>query len=235
MTIDATNPADAPQRVCFVVPGRLPTGGRPAIAPLSPPPLVGEALATLLALLGCGEEAAANAFDGLAALADDPVASAALARIAAEERVHDALLRDLRAALPVPQRRTMLMARSRRLHLDLAAGGPALHFARIAALDAAVCLVLTRLLTRGGVVAGLPAARDILVRIRTDEARHVTMARAMTRRFADRGAMRAAAAQARSDMADVLRLARAEFEILGVDSERLIGDVARLPAGLIAA
>ena len=196
--------------------------------------LSARALATLIPLLGCGEEAAALAFDGLAESADDDVGRYALRAIAAEERVHDALLRGLAAQLPDGSDAKKLQRAARRFHIDLGRGGPALHFARIAAVDAAVCMILSRLLR-----AGLPLARDpvtlaTLARIRSDEARHVAVSRGMAAGRASRRDLDDVGAAARGALAGILELGGAAFESLGVAPEALLRDVARLPDGMFA-
>ena len=74
--------------------GRLPP--EPIALHLDDP--AAEALGLLLPLLGCGEEAAALAFDGLSSKL--PGHSGIFTSIAADERVHDALLQGVMAALP---------------------------------------------------------------------------------------------------------------------------------------
>ncbi len=221
------------RRACFVVPGRLVDGDKPIDAPIMLSRQAGEALAVLASLLICGEEAAAIAFDRLAERQDGE-AAAALAHIAHEERHHDLWLRGLVAALPATPRRRALMARASAFHFDLADGGPPLHFARIAALDAAVCLILSRLIRADGPLTAAPEVRRLLSRIRDDEARHVALARRMARRHPAVAAQHAAAAAARVSLSDIFALARAEFATLGVDPDALIADVRRLPPGLLA-
>ncbi|MGL4313499.1 MAG: hypothetical protein ACRCSO_05870, partial [Sphingomonas sp.] len=112
---------------CF----RLPVTASPV--KIAPPRLAdahAEALATLVPLLGCGEEAAALAFDGLADAASDSVAANALALIADEERTHEQLLAGLASALPAIARQPQLIRAARRFHIQLGRGGGALHLAR---------------------------------------------------------------------------------------------------------
>jgi hypothetical protein len=210
----------------------------PALSPFEIDAALGyrhlEGLAALLPILGCGEEAAVLAFDALAlATGDDPVGSAALARIATDEEAHDRLIVRLRAALPPPpdQRDTLRLAR--RFHLDLGRGSTALRLARIAALDSAVCTVLGRLLKRGGALASASAVYGALSAIHRDEARHVALSRSLALARAESAVLRAAAVQARDALADILIRAGAAFESLDVDTARLIRDVRRLPDGLL--
>jgi hypothetical protein len=220
------------RRTCFAVPGRLTL---PCV--LHQTTLcdaAASALATLIPLLGCGEEAAAIAFDGLSQ-SSDVQASAALNAIASEERVHDALLRQLASALPEPVNHREMMRAARRFHIDLGNGGADLHLARIAALDSAVCTVLSRLTRIDTPLRADPVIANTLIGIRDDEVRHVAVSRrlALTRGHVKR--LRAAATDARASLARILMLAADAFEALGVDPDRLNRDVTRLPDGLLPA
>ncbi len=225
----------APDRsFCFARSGRL-TVVRVA------PPRIGlrdahaEALAVLVPLLGCGEEAAALAFDGLADAERDPAAAAALAAIGAEERVHDAMLKAVMAALPVPGELAALRRAARRFHIELGVGCPAAHLARIAAIDAGVCTLLSRLLHAGTPLANDPALAALLGGIHRDEARHVRVSRRLAAARLPRAELDGLAAAARGALANIVALAGDAFEALGVDAQRLRRDLARVPDGLFAA
>ena len=192
------------------------------------------ALATLVPLLGCGEEAAALAFDGLAARDGDPVTAAALRAIAEEERVHDRLLHSLAEALPSVSTEAM-QATARRFHIQLGRGSTLAHLARIAAIDAGVCLILSRLLRPGGPVSGDPAVTRMLARIRRDETRHVRLSRSLVLERAAGRAFEDVAAAAREALANVIALAADGFEDLAVDPARLRADLRTLPQGLLRA
>ncbi len=189
----------------------------------------------MIPILGCGEEAAALAFDGLArASKGRPFLSATLQLIAAEERVHDGLMHGLADALPHISAEAAQRA-ARRLHIRLGTGGAELHLAKIAALDAAVCTVLSRLLR-----TGLPIAQDTLAsrtlgRIRRDEARHVALSRSLVLDSGVTGRLREVAAETRVALAGVLMIEADAFEVLQVDPAKLERDVSRLPDGLFAA
>jgi hypothetical protein len=191
-----------------------------------------QALATLVPLLGCGEEAAALAFDGLAQSAHDEAEHYALQAIAAEERMHDALLTRLAASLP-PVDSAAIRRRARRFHIWLGRGDRTHHLARIAAVDAAVCAVLSRLLRPGALLSHDPVVTALLGRIHRDEARHVAISRQFT--LGRPAHVRDTAAAARIALADVLTVGEAAFERLGVDPARLISDIRRLPNGLFGA
>lgn len=192
------------------------------------------ALATLVPLLGCGEEAAAIAFDGLAARDGDPATAAALRTIAEEERVHDSLLHSLAEALPAVSTEA-LQQKARRFHIQLGRGSTLAHLARIAAIDAGVCLILSRLLRPGGPVSGDPAVAQMLARIRRDETRHVRLSRALVLERAEGRPFEDVAAAAREALANVITLAADAFEGLAVDPARLQADLRALPQGLLRA
>lgn len=216
---------------CFGA-GRPPSRAAPIDVRLGDRPAV--ALATLVPLLGCGEEAAALAFDGLAARDGDPVTAAALRAIAEEERVHDRLLHSLAEALPSVSTEAM-QATARRFHIQLGRGSTLAHLARIAAIDAGVCLILSRLLRPGGPVSGDPAVTRMLARIRRDETRHVRLSRSLVLERAAGRAFEDVAAAAREALANVIALAADGFEDLAVDPARLRADLRTLPQGLLRA
>lgn len=147
-TSSRTPEATAPRRWC------LPVRRRTIVSSVLPSLELSDgariALAQLLPLLGCGEEAAALAFDVLAEADDDAADAEALRTIAEEERVHDALLRSLADQLDPPAIRTgNLVERSRRFQQSMSRGDSTDHLARIAALDSAVCLIISKLLKPG--------------------------------------------------------------------------------------
>lgn len=193
-----------------------------------------EALALLVPLLGCGEEAAAMAFDGLAARDADPAAAAALGAIAGEERVHDSLLQGLARSLP-PVAAAALRRQARRFHIDLGRGSALAHLARIAAIDAGVCLILSRLLRPGSPLAGDRAVAGMLARIRLDETRHVRLSRSLVLARADGRGLEDLALAARHALASVVMLAADALEDLAVDPARLEADLGALPGGLLRA
>lgn len=192
------------------------------------------ALAALLPLLGCGEEAAAVSFDRLSRTDTlDSRLRRTLHNIADDERSHDAMLRGLRAALPHAVPDAAVQARARRFHLSLPRGGTVLHLARIAGLDAAVCTILSRLLRPGSPVARDDAARAVLSHIRRDETRHVLVSRNIALAAPGRKAVRGVAADARDGLARILASGSGAFEALGVDPDRLLRDIGSLPDGLL--
>ncbi len=102
-----------------------------------------DALAELLPVLICGEESANLVF---AQLAQAPTLSAqahrALAGIERDEATHEQLLLQVRAALPEPPVDAALLRAARHFFLRLHEVDIGRHFARITALDSAVCILL---------------------------------------------------------------------------------------------
>ena len=192
------------------------------------------ALADLLPVLGCGEEAAALAFS---ALADDRALASTkreqLRQIAHDERVHDAIIEGLRRALPAVAPAPAQSAAARRFHYSLRAGGADLHLARIAALDAGVCTILSCLLRPCRPLAREATVAAALRRIRRDEARHVAIARAIALERSPAARLREAAAVARVGLAALVADHGPALERLGVDAHSLARTLARLPDGLL--
>ncbi len=205
-------------------------------APLSLAENHAMALARLIPLLGCGEEAAALAFDGLSRTADnDGPAARALDVIAAEEREHGVLMQALSAALPPVTGQAALLRAARKFHICLGKGGFDLHLARIAALDAAVCTILSRLLRKGAPLSHDKTVYTTLSRIRRDEARHVALSRTLALASGEVGRACDVGAAARESLAKIMLQEGGAFERLGVDPDALERDLSRLPNGLLVA
>ena len=220
---------------CFNVPDRIEADLHGHGEPVNLGEHEAKSFAKLLPLLGCGEEAAALAFDGLATCyRDDDVIAKSLKLIAHEERVHEAILGRLSRSLPPAPMQTQLIDKTQRLHIGLTRGGTAFHLARIAALDSAVCTMLCRLLHEAGPIAADPLLSRSLSRIRRDEGGHVRLSRKLALELGVSSAMREVAAEARSGLADVLRLADGTLETLGVDAHLLDREIRQLPNGLLA-
>ncbi len=214
---------------------RLPA---PVGAPASPsrlPPPAAAALGRLIPILGCGEEAATLAFDGLArAGVAEPSVVLALRRVAAEEQLHDALMHRLALMLPQPRDERAVRV-ARRMHIQLSDGGFLAHLARIAALDSAVCTIFSRLLRPGLSLACCPEIASMLGRIRRDEARHVALTRSIVLAHGTSARLRDFGANARTALAGVLAMEADAFEALEVDADGLVRAVSRLPDGLLTA
>lgn len=224
---------DGPAPVCFArrlpAPGYARAGSRAAapVAAAAPAPApvidasglardVAIALANALPFLRCGEESAVHAFGRRLAGAGVGAQQAALNAITADEARHADWLEALAAALPVPdttpQPQTLAAFFRRLLTRD-----PALHFARIAALDLAVCALLRPLVARRGALAAAPIVVAGLRSIRHDEARHVRVARACAGRLGVSAVRQQALDLAlREDLAALLAPVRPSLARLGI-------------------
>jgi rubrerythrin len=216
--------------VCFASGGDAPPDPAPLCLRLAAHEA--ETLARLLPVFMCGEESAALAFAHLARA--DPVSTmrTALERIMREEQAHEQLLQSLRAALPAPEPDRSLVRATRRLFAGMADRDPARHFARIAALDSAVCTLLGTLRRAGGLIAREPALRNLFTRIHRDEVGHVLIARDQARRLGDAVEIRATAAATRERLTTLLGAHADAIENMGVDAGGLLARIRRVPRGL---
>ena len=229
----------APAKDMRVVSPRLRCFTTPPIEPAvpihgTPSDRSATALAALLPILGCGEEAAGLAFNALAD-GEDFAAANVLRRIAAEEQVHDGLIQALAAGLPAPPDQTRSRAISRRFHIELGRGNAAVRLARIAALDSAVCLVLSRLLRPGTPLAADGALAPVLRRIARDEARHVRATRQLAVSRMSETSLKALGSSVRERLGALLLEVGDAFDTLSFDPRWLHTDLARLPDGLFRA
>ena len=111
------------------------------------------------------------------------------------------------------------LLRTRRFFLRVASRDPALHFARVAALDSAVCIVLSALIKP--IVRG-SALVETFDRIRSDEARHVRFSRQHAYELgAEMSLLANTAVQIRSELVALLNPLGRSFEDLGVDADNL--------------
>jgi len=180
------------------------------------------ALGELLPTLLCGEESAFHVFwraghrvSNLQISRSEALAN----QIALEELEHERLLQALRGCCPVPSDVASTLVRTRRFFVRMASRDPAVHFARVAALDSAVCIVLSTL------VKPLPRATaliEIFNRIRSDEARHVRFSRRHSYELgADASLLTNIAACIRGELVTLLYPLGSAFEDLGVDADHL--------------
>ena len=196
-------------------------------------PAHAEALAELLPVLLCGEESAALAFDQIASSGDlQREMRAALARIALDELEHQTLLQRIRAALPPPHDDPGLSAGMRRFFMRLASRDPATHCARIAAVDAGVCLLLRALRSGCGPVATEPTLSSVVARIHRDEARHVAVTSRQAAQLAGARLVRDDVVEVRHRLTRLLERRATSLESLGVDPDRLFRSLQAIPRAL---
>jgi hypothetical protein len=179
------------------------------------------ALSELADTLLCGEESASLAFELLARrrrrLGDGPEMIAALTRIAQDEREHEALLRKLKRELPAVESRVEVARAESQFFRSLGCHDAGGHFTRIAALDSAVCVLLSTL-RKAQPQLFCPA----LQRVHSDEARHVAVAATYAKRLTPRVQRIEQVAATRHGLADVLTHRAACFESLCIDPDRLL-------------
>jgi hypothetical protein len=211
----------------------VPALSRSAAADLGPE--AAGALAGLLPLLACGEEAATLSFGALGDNCGfDAATRHALRLIGQEEGRHEALIAGMRAALPAAALDPATLRRARMLHVRIGRGDAVTRLVRIAALDSAVCTLLSWLLRPGRPLRRSDVFAAGLARIRGDEARHASLSRelAMRKATGPRGAMLDEAAMVRDGLADLLGEAGCHFEVLGVDTAALGRTLRQVPTGL---
>lgn len=221
--------------VCFRLRTHPATGnsGRPGGIGLRLGSTQAEALSELLVVFACGEESAALAFGHLADAKAAECARAALALVVKEEIVHDRLLRQLRGALPVPGHDPELRMAQVRFYRNIGYPNVGQHLAAIAALDSAVCIILSAVLQHGRPLASEPTVRSIFARIRYEESRHVRLSRGLATVLAPRTAAREVAAFARLGLIEILARRADALERLQIDPDCLFLRLAKLPSGLL--
>lgn len=140
-------------------------------------------LANALPFLACGEESAIHAFSNSLLKHLNENQRAEMARIAEDELRHANWLERLRISLPLPNQH-LPNKQLTRFFKRLLTRHTALHFARVAALDSAVCKLLAPLLRVDSILfCQAPEVHSGLVSILRDEARHVKAARKMASNF----------------------------------------------------
>jgi hypothetical protein len=146
-------------------------------------------------------------------------------RIAADEAEHERLLIALRSCCAVPDDEASIRSRAHRFFLRTASREVALHFAKIAALDSGVCLILAALIRP---LSRSPCVVEILERIRADEGRHVKFSRQHAYECgADRSLLGDTAVRIDSDLVGLLYPIANSFEELGLDADRLFRRINR--------
>lgn len=139
-------------------------------------------LANALPFLACGEESAVHAFGGSLLRDIAPNEQVTMAAIAEDELRHATWLERLRIALPEPNI-SLPDEGMARFFRKLLTRKPALHFARVAALDLAVCHLLAPLLHAKASLISATEVRNGLLSIVRDEARHVQFAKQTAQRL----------------------------------------------------
>lgn len=139
-------------------------------------------LANAVPFLACGEESAVHAFSGSLLRDIDADEKEVMAVIADDELRHAIWLERLRKILPPPNL-SLPVDGMTTFFKRLLTRKPALHFARVAALDRAVCQLLAPILHAHAGLAAAPEIRTGLLSIARDEARHVQIAKSTALRL----------------------------------------------------
>lgn len=197
-----------------------------------------EAFSRLLPLLACGEESAIHVFSNAAKENLPPqggedvkaeLSALTLMNIAKDEMQHEAWLAAWRSRLPDCLDHTT-RRQARKFFAGLDSRTPATHFARIAALDSAVCQILASLL---GVKAALTQVAEIkstFDKIRRDEARHVRISRNYACAWgATPEQIRAEWLEVRGALVTLLETVAPELAILGAHPEHLFKKLKQQP------
>ena len=120
----------------------------------------------------------------------------------------------------------------RRFFMRLASREPATHCARIAAVDAGVCLLLRALRSGCGPVATEPTLSSVVARIHRDEARHVAVTSRHAAQLAGVHRVRDDVVEVRHRLTRLLERRATSLERLGVDPDRLFRSLQAIPRAL---
>ncbi len=170
-------------------------------------------LAILLEFLVCGEESATHAFGDSLIRSSPEDEHACLAAMARDEEVHAWLIHQWLDRLGHAPAEVDRMA-SRRFFMRLQTRDRALHFARIAGLDTSVCRLLSQLV-QSAALAPYEGLVSGLARIRSDEARHVSVSRAFALRLGmSRADLSAVATDIEAQLLTLMRPAEPAMRLL---------------------
>ena len=230
MTDFATSPPAAASADRLAIPGAFqpfaapfPAGGSSHDERLSS----SLAVASCLALMRAGEQSAAQAFARIMTRlspGEYAYAAGSVKALIEDEMRHDVQLSESAAGLPFVN--TDFAARHffRRLETR----DPGVHLARIAALDACSCQLLSRMLAPATRAVLPPRLANTLASIRRDEGSHVRTARRLAGALGvDTGRYHEITRMVRHAFAGLIETRAAHFEALGIDSSLLIQSIDR--------
>jgi hypothetical protein len=186
------------------------------------------AIAELVDVLAFGEDSAALTFEHMAQRSRGAALYSTLKGIAADESRHQLWLAGLQQSLPSLTPDPAYGKRLRRFFYRLAHEDLQVHFARIFALDSAVCQLLATVQSRcTPLLAG--AVNPVFSRIRRDEARHVHIARWAAGPLLGTSPGKDLVTEVREGLTQVLSYRATAFETLRVDPDRLFLRLRRIP------
>lgn len=218
----------SPPAVCFVTGVRRDLSVTPVRHHLSDD--WAQATSNLLQVLCCGEESAVFAFHRLAGDSRLQVtAQEVLGRIADEESYHEVMLANLRASLPEAPQDAGLAHQMLRFFRSLGTRELGVHFARLAALDSGVCLILSQLRRPAGAFQGETEILRILARIHREESTHVASSLAFARELLPASRLREVMTETRQQLSEILMMRAGALETLGVGPEKLHRRLSRVP------
>jgi hypothetical protein len=193
-----------------------------------------EGLAELLPVLLCGEESAVLTF-GLYSQSDlfPDAARRDFERIESDEARHAQWLQGLRLLLPTPRPDPLLLRLIRRFYLHIRSPHLDCHFAQVAVLDTAACVILSEICRRDRPISSDPAIVELLGRIRRDEAYHVSIARQQMRTLAPSHGLEDFVAQTRCELIEILSQRADALEVLEVCPDSLFRRLRQTPRRLI--
>jgi hypothetical protein len=186
------------------------------------------AIAELVDVLAFGEDSAVLTFEHMAKRCSGAALYSALKGIAADESRHQAWLARLQQSLPLLTPDAAYAKRLRRFFYALAHEDLEVQFARIFALDSAVCQLLAAV--QSHCTPALAAeVNPIFTRIRRDEARHVGVARWAAGPLLGTSRGKDLLTEVREGLTQVLAYRATAFETLRVDPDRLFSRLRRAP------
>jgi hypothetical protein len=172
-----------------------------------------------------GEQSAAQAFARIMTRlspGEYAHAAGAVTALIEDEMRHDIQLSESAAGLPF----VSTDFGARHFFRRLETREPGVHLARIAALDACSCQVLSRMLAPATRSLLPPRLVNTLASIRRDEGSHVRTARRLAGALGvDTGRFHEIARMVRHGFAGLLETRAAQFEALGIDSSLLIQSI----------
>ena len=186
------------------------------------------AIAELVDVLAFGEDSAAMTFEHMARRCSGAPLYSALKGIAADESRHQLWLARLQQSLPSLATDAAYAKRLRRFFYRLAHEDLNIHFARIFALDSAVCLLLATVQSQCTPTLAA-AVNPVFSRIRRDEARHVGVARRAAGPLLGTSRGKDQVTEVREGLTEVLTYRATAFETLRVDPDRLFSRLRRVP------
>ena len=185
------------------------------------------AVASCLALMRAGEQSAAQAFARIMSRlsrGEYAYAAGSVAALIEDEQRHDVQLSQAATGLPL----VSTDFGARHFFRRLETREPGVHLARIAALDACSCQLLSRMLAPATRSLLPPGLADTLVAIRRDEGSHVRTARRLAGAMGvDSGRLHEITRMVRHSFAGLLETRAPHFEALGIDSSLLIQSIDR--------